>query len=84
MCLSDRLNPVVITKDLVNIVHGMPGNEKGNISVITIDDKLNWRKYGDDSNIILYPSYPTVILSADSLIGECFKVSINVINIFSG
>ncbi|XP_014297760.1 uncharacterized protein LOC103577091 [Microplitis demolitor] len=73
MCFSDRLNPVVITEDLVNIVYGMPDNTEGNISVITIDDKLNWMKYEHDSNSVVYPSYPTVILSADSHKGECFE-----------
>ncbi|XP_057336365.1 uncharacterized protein LOC130674928 [Microplitis mediator] len=51
----------------------MQDNKEGNISVITIDAKLNWKKYEYDSNLIVFPSYPTVILSADSLKGECFE-----------
>ncbi|XP_057335973.1 uncharacterized protein LOC130674612 [Microplitis mediator] len=75
LCFSDRMNPVVITEDLVKVFHGITDNKEGNISVITIDENLHWTKYQNDPKFIVYPSYSTVILSGDSIKSECFALS---------
>ncbi|XP_057335946.1 uncharacterized protein LOC130674592 [Microplitis mediator] len=78
LCFSHRMNPVVITEDLVKVFHGITDNKEGNISVITIDKSLDWMKYWYDSKFIVYPSYATVILSGDSIKSKCFVLSPNV------
>ncbi|XP_057335948.1 uncharacterized protein LOC130674593 [Microplitis mediator] len=75
LCFADRMNPVVITKDLVKVFHGITDNKEGNISVITIDENLDWWRYQYDPKFIVYPSYSTVILSGDSIKSECFVLS---------
>ncbi|XP_057335873.1 uncharacterized protein LOC130674538 [Microplitis mediator] len=77
LCFSDRMNPVVITKDLDKMFRGITDNKERNISVIIIDENLRWR-YWHDRNLIVYPSYSTVILSGDSIKSECFVLSPNV------
>ncbi|XP_057335949.1 uncharacterized protein LOC130674594 [Microplitis mediator] len=74
LCFSDRMNPVVITKNLVKVFHGIRDNKEANISFIIIDENLSWR-YWHDRNLIVYPSYSTVILSSDSIKSECFVLS---------
>ncbi|XP_057335796.1 uncharacterized protein LOC130674471 [Microplitis mediator] len=83
LCFSDRMNPVIITKDLVKVFHGITDNKEGNISVIAIDKNLNWMNYWYDSKFIVYPSYATVILSGDSIKSKCFVLSPNVFQCLS-
>ncbi|XP_008556062.2 uncharacterized protein LOC103577268 [Microplitis demolitor] len=72
LCFFNRMNPVAISKDLVGAFHGITDNGGRNISVITIDEYLYWQNY-KGLNFLAYPSFATIILSADYTKDYSFK-----------
>ncbi|XP_057335914.1 uncharacterized protein LOC130674571 [Microplitis mediator] len=71
LCFSDRLNPVVIDSNFIDIVHGITSNNEQNVSVILIDQ--NYSDITDEDQkieFVVYPCYPTFIFSAETVSRE--------------
>ncbi|XP_057331280.1 uncharacterized protein LOC130671413 [Microplitis mediator] len=61
LCFPDKLNPAVITVDLIDIMFEISINEVVNASIVTIDDDF-------ESTVMKwhYPNHPSYIISAES------------------
>ncbi|XP_057338523.1 uncharacterized protein LOC130676388 [Microplitis mediator] len=61
LCFSDKLNPAVITVDLIDIMFEISINEVVNASIVTIDNDF-------ESTVMkwYYPNHPSYIVSAES------------------
>ncbi|XP_057329151.1 uncharacterized protein LOC130669998 [Microplitis mediator] len=71
LCFPDRMNPVAVSSNLTDIIYGIKKNEQIKWSVLIIDENLflsNARIFMfKTKKFIGHNSYPSYILSADSL-----------------
>ncbi|XP_057328679.1 uncharacterized protein LOC130669674 [Microplitis mediator] len=71
LCFPDRMNPVAVSSNLTDIIYGIKKNEQINSSVLAIDENLflsDTRLFMEETKkFIGHNSYPSYILSADSL-----------------
>ncbi|XP_057328604.1 uncharacterized protein LOC130669630 [Microplitis mediator] len=71
LCFPDRMNPVAVSSNLTDIIYGIKKNKQTNSSVLVIDENLfisNRRSFMEGTKTFIgHNSYPSYILSADSL-----------------
>ncbi|XP_057328417.1 uncharacterized protein LOC130669492 [Microplitis mediator] len=71
LCFPDRMNPVAVSSNLTDIIYEIKKNEQTNSSVLAIDENLFLSDVSvnteETKKFIGHNSYPSYILSADSL-----------------